>query len=610
MQQFLSTETLVIELLLIASLVAIAVRRLHVPYTVALVVVGLLLTAQSSLSINLTPELILALFVPPLVFEAAFHLNFIELRRNLVTILVLAVPGVILTTLIVGGLLSLSTWLSLPAALVFGSLISATDPVAVVALFRLLGVPKRLAVLVEGESLFNDGTALVLFNLMLAVALTGQFQPVNSLIEIVRVSAGGIMVGLVLGWGISRLIGRIDDYLIEITLTTVLAYGSYLVAEQFHFSGVLAVVAAGLINGNLGPQGMSPTTRIVLFNFWEYVTFLVNSLVFLLIGLEVDISALLKAWQPILWAVGAVLLARLVVVYGLNWLTGRLTEPLSMRWKHVLAWGGLRGALSLALALSLPTAFGPDRFLLRTMAFGVALFTLLVQATTMSPLIRRLGIRTVSPAQVEYELRHARLTGLRAAEVHIERRHREGLVSTLVWEKLKPRLQEQIALLADAVRELLRVEPTLETEELDITRREILRAQRSAYMGLRGDGVISEEVFEKLTTEVDAVLEEGGGPFWFVPQASLPQRLKEGITGLAEVEQIVVELGAACDGQRVCDVQWPQHFVIAGLRRGTQVLIPKGETTIQAGDTLMVVGESNTILTARRLCQKDSLVIG
>ena len=610
MQQFLSTETLVIELLLIASLVAIAVRRLHVPYTVALVVVGLLLTAQSSLSINLTPELILALFVPPLVFEAAFHLNFIELRRNLVTILVLAVPGVILTTLIVGGLLSLSTWLSLPAALVFGSLISATDPVAVVALFRLLGVPKRLAVLVEGESLFNDGTALVLFNLMLAVALTGQFQPVNSLIEIVRVSAGGIMVGLVLGWGISRLIGRIDDYLIEITLTTVLAYGSYLVAEQFHFSGVLAVVAAGLINGNLGPQGMSPTTRIVLFNFWEYVTFLVNSLVFLLIGLEVDISALLKAWQPILWAVGAVLLARLVVVYGLNWLTGRLTEPLSMRWKHVLAWGGLRGALSLALALSLPTAFGPDRFLLRTMAFGVALFTLLVQATTMSPLIRRLGIRTVSPAQVEYELRHARLTGLRAAEVHIERRHREGLVSTLVWEKLKPRLQEQIALLADAVRELLRVEPTLETEELDITRREILRAQRSAYMGLRGDGVISEEVFEKLTTEVDAVLEEGGGPFWFVPQASLPQRLKEGITGLAEVEQIVVELGAACDGQRVRDVQWPQHFVIAGLRRGTQVLIPKGDTTIQAGDTLMVVGESNTILTARRLCQKDSLVIG
>ena len=249
MQQFLTTETLIIELLLIASLVAIVVRRLHIPYTVALVVVGLLLTAQSNVSIELTPELILALFVPPLVFEAAFHLKLTELRQNLVTILVLAVPGVILTTMIVAGMLTLGTSLSLPVALVFGALIAATDPVAVVALFRLLGVPKRLSVLIEGESLLNDGTALVLFNLMLAVALTGKFNLFSSLVEFVQVAAGGIVVGLVLGWAISRLIARIDDYLIEITLTTVLAYGTYLVAEQLHFSGVLAVVAAGLITG-------------------------------------------------------------------------------------------------------------------------------------------------------------------------------------------------------------------------------------------------------------------------------------------------------------------------------------------------------------------------
>jgi len=202
MQQFLTTETLIIELLLIASLVAIAVRRLHIPYTVALVVVGLLLTTQSTVKIELTPELILALFVPPLVFEAAFHLNLTELRRNSTLILVLAVPGVLLTTLIVGGILAVSTSLSLPVALVFGALIAATDPVAVVALFRLLGVPKRLAVLVEGESLLNDGTALVLFNLMLVVALSGKFILISSLVDFVRVSAGGIVLGLVLGWGI------------------------------------------------------------------------------------------------------------------------------------------------------------------------------------------------------------------------------------------------------------------------------------------------------------------------------------------------------------------------------------------------------------------------
>jgi CPA1 family monovalent cation:H+ antiporter len=243
MQQFLSTETLIIELLLIASLVAIIVRRLRVPYTVALVIVGLLLTSQSNTNFTLTPELILALFVPPIIFEAAFHLKFSDLRRNLGAILVLAVPGVILTTLIVGFLLAFGVHLSPPVALVFGALIAATDPVAVVALFRILGVPRQLSALVESESLFNDGTATILFSLMLAFALTGQFNLMQGMVDFVRLSAGGIMVGLFLGWVVSRLIANIDDYLIETTLTTVLAYGSYLVAEQLHFSGVLAVVA-------------------------------------------------------------------------------------------------------------------------------------------------------------------------------------------------------------------------------------------------------------------------------------------------------------------------------------------------------------------------------
>ena len=603
MQQFLSTETLIIELLLIASLVAIAVRRLHIPYTVALVVVGLLLTAQSTVKLELTPELILAFFVPPLVFEAAFHLNISELRRNLTTILILAVPGVLITSLIVGGLLSAGTVLSLPVAMVFGALIAATDPVAVVALFRLLGVPKQLSVLVEGESLLNDGTALVLFNLMVAVVLTGKFDLLSSVAEFFKVATGGVVLGLVLGWIISRLIARIDDYLIEITLTTVLAFGSYLIAEQLHFSGVLAVVAAGLITGRMGPQGMSPTTRIVLYNFWEYVTFLVNSLVFLLIGLEVDIRALIGAWQPILWAIGAVLLARLIVVYGLSWLTARFTEPISRRWRLIMFWGGLRGALSLALALSLPLAFGPERDLLRTMAFGVALFTLLIQATSMSALVRRLGIVTLDPVQIDYDMRHARLNALRSAEGYMERRYHEGLISAPAWERLKPKLEEQTALLANGVRELLRVEPVLEAEELDIQRREILRAQRSAYLSMRSDGIISDEVYEKLSVEADVALEEGGGPFWFLPQESLPKRLKDGLEGTAQVEEIRIQLGAVCDGQKVMDIAWPKHFVIASLRRGTEIMIPKGDTCLMAGDLLMVVGETETIHEARLLCE-------
>ncbi len=416
MEKFLSTETLIIELLLIVSIVALAVRRLRVPYTVALVVVGLLITFQSPIEIELTPELIMALFIPPLVFEAAFHLNLTELRRNLPAILLLAVPGVILTTFIVGGMLVLGINLSLPLALVFGALIAATDPVSVVALFRTLGVPKRLSVLIEGESLFNDGTAIVLFNLMLAIVLTGKFSLADSVVDFFVISIGGILVGLLLGWLIAQLISRVDNYLIETTFTTILAFGSYLIAERLGVSGVLAVVAAGLVNGNISPQGMSPTSRIVIFNFWEYVAFLANSLVFLLLGLQINISSLLSSWQPILWAILAILVARFIIVYGLSWLGNRFSEPIPFRWQHILNWGGLRGAISLALVLSLPAEIGPERDLLRVMAYGVVLFTLLVQSTTMSPLIRRLKIITRSEAQVEYEIQHARLTALRSAD--------------------------------------------------------------------------------------------------------------------------------------------------------------------------------------------------
>lgn len=604
MPEFLQTETLIIELLLVASLVAIIVKRRHIPYTVALVVVGLFITSQSSVTTELTPELILALFVPPLMFEAAFHLNLSELRRNAGAIVILAVPGVLLTMLIVGSILSITISIPLSLAMVFGAIISATDPIAVIALFRLLGVPKRLSVLMEGESLLNDGTALVLYNITLAIALTGKFNLVDGIAEFFRVSAGGIVLGSVLGWVTSRLIARIDDYLIEITLTTVVAYGAYLLGEWLGFSGVLAVVAAGLITGSLGPQGMSPTTRIVLNNFWEYVTFLVNSLVFLLIGLEVDIPALAGAWQPILLAIGAVLIARLVVIYGLNWITNRVGEPISLRWQHVMAWGGLRGALSLALALSLPLSIGANRELFRAMAFGIALFTLLIQATTMSPLIRRLGIITTNPTQVDYTQRHARLNALRSAESYMERQYREGLLSSLAWERIRPVLHQQTILLADNLRSLLHDEPGLESEELESARREVLRAQRSAYLGMRADGVISNEIYEQLAAEVDAALEDSSGTFLFLPAETISHQLGDGLSGSAQVEELLIEQGSMCDGKLVKEIRWPEHFVIASLRREDgALLIPKGDTPLTSGDRLTVVGEAVSIHAARGFCQ-------
>jgi len=514
MGHFLVTETLIIELLLIVSLVAMAVRRLRVPYTVALVLVGLLITSQQPGQLELTPELILALFVPPLVFEAAFHIELDQLRDNLIPLLVLAVPGVLLSTLIVGLVVALGTNISLSNALVFGALIAATDPVAVVALFRAMGIPKRLTFLMEGESLFNDGTSIVVFGLALTAALsatganTGQagFNLVVALVDFVRISLGGLGIGLGLGWLMSRVIAQLDDYLIETTLTTVLAFGTYLVAEWLHVSGVLAVVAAGIVNGNIGPRGMSPTTRIVLFNFWEYLAFVANSLVFLLIGLDVNVQLLTAHLAPIGVAIGGVLLSRAVIVYGLTWLLNLRWRSIPLAYRHVLFWGGLRGAIGLALALSLPAAIA-DRELLRVMAFGVVLFTLLAQGTTMQFLLRWLKIGDRPAQVVARETRLGRLLAAQAGVRRLAELHHDGLLSDDVWAGLRDEYRQTSNRLAAEMDQLFAEHADLEREVLLQARREALRAERAALGDALRQGLLSEDVYRQLVREVDRRLE-------------------------------------------------------------------------------------------------------
>ncbi len=349
-ENIIVVERFIIVSLLVVSVVVVAARRLRLPYTVGLVLIGLAVTLFSPLQIQISPQIILALLVPPLVFEAAFHIRIDDLRRDFWLILLLAVPGVILTTLLVGWLVAEGTGLAIQITLVFGALVSATDPVAVVALFRRLGAPRRLQVLLEGESLFNDGTAIVMFSLMVSIASAGTFSWTSGVTQFITIAGGGLIVGILLGMLISQFISRIDEPLVETTLTVVLAFGSYLIAESLGVSGVLAVVAAGIVNGNAGPRGMSPTTRVVVFNFWETAAFLANSFIFLLIGLTIHLQTLFANWQAIGWAILAVLLARAVSIYGLS-IFGR---EIPTTWKHILYWGGLRGAIALALALSLP----------------------------------------------------------------------------------------------------------------------------------------------------------------------------------------------------------------------------------------------------------------
>jgi len=577
----------VLVLLIIASAVAVAARRFRLPYTVGLVLIGLvmaffapvLFTGVSSnyfkqlldISRNpILPQIIFGLLIPPLVFDAAFHLKFDDLQRDFWLITLLAVPGVVITTLLVGGMVSWGTKLlptvaviQLPVAMVFGALVSATDPVAVVALFRRLGTPKRLQVLLEGESLFNDGTAIVMFYIMLAFAgvsgLAGfgdeKITLLTGIANFIRVAGGGAIVGVLLGLIISQLISRIDDAPVETTLTTILAFGSYILAEQLHFSGVLAVVAAGIVNGNVGPKGMSPTSRLVVYNFWEYLAFLANSIIFLLIGLTIDLQLLINNWQSIAIAILAVLTARMVSIYGFS-IFGQKIPP---RWKHVLYWGGLRGAITLALALSLPgvSPLGEQRILLQSMAFGVVLFTLLVQGFSMDALVKRLKLVQRTPLQDEYERRHARFVAGRAELDYLQRMSRQGIISEHTWQTLSTILEKQNATLVNAVREVLLSDPAVEAEEMDTARRESLRAQRSALGGLFRDGVISDENYTYLVNEIDSALDEQHG-IW-------PDLLRGGSASALKVTHLMAVVIQEQDFENVVSAMNNTGFSIARL---------------------------------------------
>jgi CPA1 family monovalent cation:H+ antiporter len=394
------TENIVIILLAIATGVAVISRWARLPYTVALVVAGLTLGALHVVAVpHLTKELVFAVFLPGLVFEAAFHLRYSEVKRDGAAILALAIPGVgvalALTAAVLvgaGNILGLTDAFDWRQALVFGSLIAATDPIAVVALFRSLGAPQRLATLLEAESLLNDGTAIVFFGLILTAAAGGAVSAAALALNFTQVVGIGAAIGGGLAFGLSQLTRRLDDPMVEITLTAIAAYGSFALAEQLGGSGVIATVVAGLMSGNYGRKiAMTAATRAAVESFWDYVAFLLNSIVFLLIGFEVSLGALARAWPLIALAVVAVLLARLTVVSTVTFGVSRTTRRLPRSWIVPLSWGGLRGALSMVLAISLPADF-PRRELLITTTFGVVIVSIVVQGVTMSRLLRSVGL--------------------------------------------------------------------------------------------------------------------------------------------------------------------------------------------------------------------------
>ena len=397
-------ELSVLLLLAVAAAVAVLSNRARLPYAIGLVLAGLVLgNLLPYAGPHLSKELLFVVVLPGLLFEAAFQIHFTEVWRARGLILLLAVPGLVvavfLTALLVwwGANLMAPGAIEFVGAMVFGALISATDPISVLAIFRTLGVDHRLAIIVEAESLFNDGTAIVVFTIVLGVASGAGLSLGGAAWEFVRITGFAILVGALVGAAVSLLARSINDPMVEITLTVLSAYGAFIAAEFLGLSGVIACVVAGMLTGNWAAKfGMQPASRAAVDAFWSYTAFLLNSFVFLLMGLEIDLAKLVHFLPEILIGWAAINVARAVLIYS-NYFIMRAAgrDGLPASWAAVLTWGGLRGGLSMVLALSLPRDFSHREMILH-MTFGVVLLTLLVQGLTIKPLLRKVGLANSS----------------------------------------------------------------------------------------------------------------------------------------------------------------------------------------------------------------------
>ncbi len=380
------------QLLLIAAIVAMLTRRLRLPYSVGLVAAGIILAfLPFAPKINLTKDLIFTVLLPPLLFEAAFYIHWDQLRRDFSVIVVLATIGVLLSASVTAaGMHYLAHWQWL-TALVFGVLIAATDPVSVISTFKEAKAHGRLLVLIEAESLLNDGTAAVAFGIVVALASGQQLTSLEITGMLLKTIGGGILCGAGVSLGALLLAGRTDDHLVEITLTTVAAYGSFLLADHFGLSGVLATITAGLVMSNCKSLSkISERGTEAVQTFWEFAAFVSNSLIFLLIGMREAHQNFKATWLAAVIAIGLVTLGRAVAIYPCCFAFSRSSLRVTMKHQHVLFWGGLRGAVALALALGLPSEV-PHREDIIAISFAVVAFSVFVQGLTMKPFLARMG---------------------------------------------------------------------------------------------------------------------------------------------------------------------------------------------------------------------------
>jgi monovalent cation/hydrogen antiporter len=514
---------LVLALLVAVCVLALAARSARVPYPILMVLGGLVLAAIPAVpNVELAPELVFLLFLPPLLYIAGFEMSIREVRAQLTSILSLAV-GLVLATIAAVAVAAHAfvPELSWPLAFTLGAIVSPPDAVAATALLRGLGVPRRVLTLLEGESLFNDATALIAYQTALAAAVSSVFSPSNAALQFVWAGAGGVIVGGVVAAIIARLRPRLHDPTVEITVSLLTPWAAYLPAEQLGVSGVLATVSAGLGLGWLAPRIMDSETRVRARAVWDMVVFVLNGLVFILIGLQLSTILNSLSTQALPRLVGlslvtavVLIVVRLVWVYGFwgvrCWLArhkGTPSPPHDARDTFVVGWAGMRGVVSLATALALPLSIA-DRDLLIFVSFAVILVSLVGQGLTLPVIVRALAIGAANAAYGDRDELKARTAAADAAVARIEELAEEWPTHLPLIDTLRAQYEHQAGHLSDYAASLDGTSVNVGAAEQELIehrkiRRAVIDAERAAINGLRSQGAIDDDAWRRVERDLD-----------------------------------------------------------------------------------------------------------
>lgn len=495
-------------LLVLATVVAMMSRYVKIPYALALVITGLIAGATGLFhQVSLDPHILFVIFLPPLLFDAAINMSLNVLAKNWKPVSIYAVAGTIVAAIITGLMMHYILGLPLASALVFGALIAPTDPISVIAVLKELKVGKNLSMIMEAESVFNDGVAIVLFTILVSFASGDNVTIANGLSSFITVAVGGAALGTAVGLAASRVTREFDDHLLEIMLTTIVAFGSYLLAEWLHVSGVISVVAAGLVVGSYGMQtGMSATTRLAVNSFWEYAAFAVNSIVFLLVGFEVTLVNLWPMIPLIMLAFLIVLVGRAAAIYLLGPLIKWSGYKIPPKWQHMLFWGGLRGAIPMALALSLDRSF-PARNEILLLTFGVVLFSLLLQGLTTKTLIKKLGLAAKKNWQAEHSRLASQIMAVQEAIKELDDLDQRRALSMQSFQRLRKRYQQRLELLEKSIEQLGQNDDGLIQFQENQALRQALLAEKSSLKEAYASGMIDDEDWQNLSLVIDEELD-------------------------------------------------------------------------------------------------------